>query len=154
MKSPFPFDPLEDNLLGKILAEIAESRKERDLLKKAVYSHSSSSQFFFTPNASKQVVMNTFPVQLRSWIEAKDYSKLKKELSILIQGSAEKKQNPSMDLFMELAEWIITGFEDMQLKQEILNLFTNYQYKIEQSDIQELQKKYEETLKEDFENGK
>lgn len=154
MKSPFPFDPLNDSLLGKILGDIAENKKEREVLWDAIESHSSSGQFFFTSNANKQILMNTLPVQLRAWIEEKDLDKLKEELTTLIQGSLKKSQAPAMDVFLELAEWIVTGFEDNSLKLEILNLFTNYKYPIEENVLLQIQQKYDETLKEDFGNGK
>ncbi|MCB1176490.1 MAG: hypothetical protein KDK36_02820 [Leptospiraceae bacterium] len=154
MKSPFPFYPLEDNLLGKILLDIAEKRGEREFLFQAVNSHKNSSNFFFTPNSKKQVIMNTLPVKLRTLISENKLTQLKKELLYLIDGNEGNNELPSMDIFMEILEWIITGFESLDLKIELIHLLTNGKYKVNEEILLELQNQYEISLKEDFENGK
>jgi hypothetical protein len=111
-KTPFPFDPFVDSLLGEKILYVFESfhLSRKDLLD-ALLKQTNQTSFFFTPNATKQTLMVTFPAQIRNHIANNEYAKVGEILMGLANGSLSDNQVSALDVTLELLEWLLTGFE-------------------------------------------
>ncbi|TGK01946.1 hypothetical protein EHQ53_14500 [Leptospira langatensis] len=138
-KPGFPFHPLEDFVLGEVLGRTLEalgtSKQEAE---KAILSHlpPDRPEFLFTPNAKKQVLLQSMPIELRSFLEAGDWKKVVEVLQRTI------KEEGRLDLALELIEWIFTGFDQEDLVRDLFSLVLN--------DKIELKKEFYPLLKEEY----
>ena len=66
-KASYPFDPFVDSLLGEKIMFVWKSSNQssKDLLD-ALLSKTNQTAFTFTPNATKQTLMVSIPVQIRT----------------------------------------------------------------------------------------
>ncbi|TGK03886.1 hypothetical protein EHO59_10185 [Leptospira semungkisensis] len=138
-KPGFPFHPLEDFVLGEVLGRTLQSLGvPKEEIEKAILSHlpPGQTQFFFTPNAKKQILLQSMPVELRSFLEAGDWKKVLDTLRKTI------KEEGRLDLSLELIEWIFTGFDQEDLVRDLFSLVLN--------DKIELKKEFYPLLKEEY----
>lgn len=125
MKQPFPFDPIQDSLLLRLFDDIFESEGRGDDFRKAIYSHLPAEEgFFFTPRPSKQNVMNLLPGKIRVLHENGKIEEIESLIEALIQG--KDLERSGFDIALELAEWMVTGFQEEDLSLRLLHLITNH----------------------------
>lgn len=142
-KSGFPFHPLEDFVLGEVLGRtlvaLGHSKEE---IQKAILSHLREGQqeFFFTPNAKKQILLQSMPVELRSFLEA---GKEKEVLDIFQKTISEEGR---LDLALELLEWIFTGFEKEELVRSIFSIVLNHKIKMNSEFYSRLKEEYDKEM--------
>ncbi len=137
MSKPYPFDPIQDSLIFSILYEVMESEGKGLELKQAIYSHlKEGKNFFHTPKSKKNNLLNSLPNQIRKWKEVGDIQKIEKLILDLIQG--KDLETPSLDLALELIEWIIVGYEEDQLSLQLLRVLANYKFAFTQEHLQKL----------------
>lgn len=110
MKQPYPFYPLEDSLLGQILAEIYTDRDRLDELKSkfTFYLEEGHPSFYFTPKSTKSSLLTILPNQFRNLFDRGDNDKILEKFQSLL------KPPVNMDVVLEILEWIITGLSSKE----------------------------------------
>lgn len=111
-KKSFPFDPFVDSLLGeKILAVWQLDHHSKETIEANMLQAISLSKdkICFTSNADKQVLMVSYPKEIREKINAKDYDSIITKIFQIAKGTEDKA--PALDISLELLEWLLTGFD-------------------------------------------
>ena len=147
-KDPFPFDPFVDSLLGEKIMLVWKSsgHHPKDLLE-ALYLQTKQSSFYFTPNATKQTLMVSLPSQIRSYIFEKDFSKIGDLLMGLADGTKTENKIASLDIAMELVEWLLTGFDVDEEIARYLNLWFNKPQLIDVAFVENVRAEYVKELR-------
>jgi hypothetical protein len=141
MNQPYPFDPIQDSLIFSILYEVMESEGKGLELKQAIYSHlKEGKNFFHTPKSQKNNLLNRLPTQIRKWKEVGDIQKIENLILGLIQG--RNLEIPSLDLALELVEWIIVGYEEEQLSLQLLKVLANHKLQFTPEHLQKFKDLY------------
>jgi len=141
MKSPYPFSPTEDSLLGQILMELFKERGRQVELQSIFQSYLEEGQtsFHFTPNSTKSTLMTILPSEFRKVQEEGNSNLLTKKFEELLQPPIK------MDVVLEILEWIITGIADSEISINILNLFLKKNI-IDKDILNIIIKKYDEMV--------
>jgi hypothetical protein len=147
-KTPFPFDPFVDSLLGEKLLLVWKSlhHTEKDLLD-SLRIHVLSQTFYFTPNASKQTLMVKYPNMIRDYLEKKEFGRIGEMLIGLARGNLSEIQSPHLDVAFELMEWMLTGFDIDKNLAEFLILFFGYPNIINVSFVERVRAEYIKELR-------
>lgn len=141
-KSPYPFYPFQDSLLGQILdqlhSERGSQRKLQDSLKALLQNETEN--FVFTSRPEKQLYFETFPPKARKWIENKDSESFHSEFQMLLKRKGEVPGR--MDIVLEVMEWLISGFDEDNMCADLLSrsVFPGLEFRPE--DISEIRKRY------------
>ncbi|TGL61812.1 VanZ family protein [Leptospira ognonensis] len=111
-KSPFPFDPFQDSLLGEKICFVWTSlhHSQKDLMD-SLLSNTNQTAFYFTPNATKQTLMVSYPSKIREFLSKGEYQKIEEILLALAKGSLTENKLSALDITLELLEWLLTGFD-------------------------------------------
>ena len=121
MKSPYPFSPYEDSLLGQILMEIFTEKGQADELHSIFQSYLQEGQtsFYFTPNSNKSTLLTILPSQFREAQVGGNPNEFSDKFSLLLQPPVK------MDVVLEIMEWILTGIAEPDISLTVLNRFLN-----------------------------
>jgi hypothetical protein len=148
MKAAYPFHPLQDSLLGKILQEVLKEGGRDALFLSAIESHlEEGKSYTFTPRAQKQIQMNLLPTKIRGLIDEDNLVDMEPIFLDLIRGIDSSA--PCLDIAMELMEWIVTGYDKDPISLHLLNLLCNSKIQIGEADLQKLKILYNQYLKEE-----
>lgn len=148
MKQPYPFNPIEDSLIGSIINQVFKEEDLEKTFQEAILSYKSEeSHYFFTPRSKKQTILDIYPSKIRVWILQKKHEEIKNFFFDLLKGKLTGL--PSMDIALELFEWILTGFLEEELNKILLELLTNFQITISSEQVSKIQKKYFEFLEQE-----
>lgn len=142
--SSYPFLPLQDSLLLDLLSKVAKSLGKEEqwkppegLLKR---------EHFYTPNSTKQSLLASYPPKIRSMISKQEWH----SLTELLIGIAEGKEaSPALDVSLELAEWILTGFDAKESLLEFLQKITGKDF-ISSDWLEQVVQYMEESIRSDL----
>ncbi|TGN00188.1 hypothetical protein [Leptospira dzoumogneensis] len=146
-KQGFPFHPLEDFVLGEVLGRTLVSLgHSKEEINKAIHSHlpPGRPEFLFTPNAKKQLLLQSMPVELRSFLEAGKEKEVLEIFRKTIQAEGR------LDLALELLEWICTGFEKEELVRELFQLVLNGKIELSSEFYPLLMEEYDKEMRGDL----
>ena len=143
-----PFQFSQDSFLGKLITEawIESGRPEQELTDALNSSLVEGQQFYITPNAEKQVLMNLLPVQFRKDIEHSDYLMVGEKIEDLVKGNSHITPTPKVDIALELIEWILTGFELDDLVLDLIKIVFNKKPEFPPDFIAVIRRKYTSSL--------
>ncbi|TGL58875.1 hypothetical protein [Leptospira sarikeiensis] len=150
-KPGFPFHPLEDFVLGEVfgraLIKLGHSKPE---IEKAIHSllPDGKPEFLFTPNAKKQILLQSMPVELRGFLES---GKEKEVIEIFRKTISEEGR---LDLALELLEWIFTGFDKQELVRSIFSLVLNNKIELGPEFYPTLMDEYDKEMRGDLDKLK
>jgi hypothetical protein len=121
MKQPFPFNPLEDNLLGQILCGIYSEKGNLPELKNKIQSliPEGETSFYFTPRTDKSTLLTILPDQFRKMHAENNIEGMKVRLNELVQPPDKIIR---LDVILELLEWVITGLSSDIVSLELLRV--------------------------------
>lgn len=141
-KSPYPFYPFQDSLLGQILNQMYSEKGEQENLKNALNAHlvNEEESFVFTARSEKQIYFETFPPKARKWMEKKDTESFHLEFQSLLKRRGDSAGK--MDIVLEIMEWLISGFEENNMCADLLNKSVFPGLNLLPEDIPEIRKRY------------
>ena len=121
MKQPFPFYPLEDNLLGQILSGIySEKGKLTDLKNRfQSFTKEGESSLYFTPRSDKSTLLTVLPDQFRKMHAENNIEGMKVRFKELLNP---EDKSIKLDVILELLEWVITGLSSENVSLELLQV--------------------------------
>lgn len=130
-KKPFPFDPFVDSLIGeKILTLLHNQYTKESLTRLALESLGIGlDQVCFTSNVKKQILMVSYPTEIRKRLESNERIYVCDLLFQIAKGSHENP--PALDIALELIEWLLTGFEEDALVSDSLSKIFGIQLDID-----------------------
>jgi hypothetical protein len=155
VKSEYQYKPLTDSLLGKALSDTfcKVYQEPSSRLEAAIASHLKEGAFFVgTKKAEKQVLLRILPDQIRKWIKEIRYTEIVEEIVELIQGTTD--QPPKIDVALELIEWLLSGFDEDILIQNLLSELTNRKIQFDLDFIRSLKNTYNEEIAEEMNHRK
>lgn len=128
-KVPFPFNPFVDSLLGEKISFVWKSlHHSQNVLLDALLLNTNQSTFYYTPNATKQTLMVSYPNKIRAFLSEGEYQKIGEILLGLANGHLAENKLSALDITLELLEWLLTGFDiDDQIVTYFNLLFTQPQ---------------------------
>ncbi|MFB5651238.1 hypothetical protein ACE5IS_11370 [Leptospira wolffii] len=147
----FPFHPLQDFVLGEVLDRTLQRLGiPKPETETAILSHlpTGKTQFVFTPNAKKQIQLQSMPVELRGFLESGKDSEIVRILRKTIQEEGR------LDLALELIEWIFTGFENEQLVRSLFSLVLNDKIPLPTEFYSILKEEYDKEMRGDLDRLK
>ncbi|MCX7999201.1 MAG: hypothetical protein N3A69_09675, partial [Leptospiraceae bacterium] len=97
---------------------------------------------FYYESIDKVVEEESFNIQIQ-----KNKEEIKNFFQDLLKGKLTGSS--SMDIALELFEWILTGFQEEELTKNILELFLNFQIPVNTEHIVRIQKKYSQLLEQE-----
>ncbi len=146
-KQGFPFHPLEDFVLGEVLGKALERLGiPKEKTAEAILSHlpEGQSQFLFTPNSKKQILLQSIPVELRGFLDAG------KDEEVFFVFRKTIREEGRLDLALELIEWIFTGFDREDLVRALFSLVLNDKISLPADFYSVLKKEYDIEMLEDL----
>lgn len=141
-KTPYPFYPLQDSLLGQILHQMYSAKGEQKQLEDSlkVFFQNETETFVFTSRPEKQLYFESFPPKARKWIEKKDTESFRSEFQTLLK---RKEEFPGrMDIVLEVMEWLISGFDEDTMCADLLSGLVFPGLKLHPEEISEIRKRY------------
>lgn len=147
----FPFHPLQDFVLGEVLdRSLQRLGVSKAQTEGAILSHLQEGRpnFVFTPNAKKQTLMQSLPVQFRTWMEVGEDEKLLQNFRTMI------REEGRLDLALELLEWIFTGFEREELIRSLFSLVLNDKIVLPPEFMGVLREEYDKEMRGDLDRLK
>ncbi len=148
-KERFPFKPFQDSFLLEILTMYySKQYPEEQNLVSHFESKWQNKQFTFSPNQWKQIHMVTFANNIRDWIHTGSDQKILDLLENLVSGKEPATAEGSLDVALELVEWIFTGFEKDNVVLEFLQFFLGKLPGFEGDFLNGLRKAYESEVNE------
>ncbi len=147
-KTGYPFDPFVDSLVGEKILYVWESTHHNQKeLEVALFQNTGQTSFYFTPNATKQILMVSYPTLIRSLLESRNYQKIGENLLGLANGKLTENHLPALDITLELLEWLLTGFDiDLEISQYLQLLFSNANI-IDVSFVEQVRSEYVKELR-------
>ncbi|PJZ70716.1 hypothetical protein CH373_07250 [Leptospira perolatii] len=149
-KAGYPFHPLQDFILGEILAKTLEKFGiPKEEIDSAIRSNLKPGQkeFICTPNAKKQILLQTVPVEIRGLLQADKTSEVVEVFHNIIA------QDGRLDFALELIEWIFTGFENEDLVRKLFEQVLNHKIVLPVEFYSFLKKEYETEMLGDLDLG-
>jgi len=141
-KTPYPFLPFQDSLLGQILFQMHSEKGELQKLKDSlnVYFQNENETFVFTSRPEKQIYFETFPPKARKWIENRDAESFHLEFQNLLKRRGDLAGR--MDIVLEIMEWLISGFDEDSMCADLLSRSVFPDLNLHSEDISEIRKRY------------
>lgn len=148
MKKLYPFNPVEDSLIGNIIFNIFKEESRERSFQEAINSYIlEGDTYYFTPRNKKQTIMDIYPSKIRVWISQKKFDEIKNFFLDLLHGKLTDL--PSMDIALELFEWILTGFQEEELSKGIFEILTNSKFHLQDNHLLNIQIAYKKILEEE-----
>lgn len=116
-KQGFPFLPFRDSLFGESFHQawlsLGLSEKELNtLLRNRFLGEGGHSEFLFTKNTSKELILSEAPDKIRESIQSRNKEDIAGVLFSIGTGTYDHQEYPGLDVCFELLEWIMTGYEE------------------------------------------
>lgn len=145
MRKPYPFSPIEDSLIGSIIFNVLRKDFNQADLLDAIQSHLPAGEmYYFTPRSKKQVILDIYPSKLRNWIAQKNHSEIENFFWKLLQGKLTGSS--AMDIALELFEWLLIGFQEEDLWEDVFKILINHRLPIQNKHIHDIQTAYLQLL--------
>ncbi|MCB1160295.1 MAG: hypothetical protein H7A25_21695 [Leptospiraceae bacterium] len=153
MANEYIYRPLQDSLIGQLVLKLwSENGGDVAELQKALDSNleGTSFQYHGTKKARKQVLMTTLPVEIRKELQKGRQEIILQKLSELIRGNFKDNKVPEIDVFLELFEWLLAGFDESALQEKLLHLLFNQKLSFSPDFLSRLKVLYEMAIEEEM----